>query len=110
MGCRDSSIPITLTVAATEAAAAADFEVAQTNGSSPEFSLAANGDSGNGIAVAISDAVVAAGEANLFEAAADAAGEPYTLVKKRTLAGGVLDLVRLEGDRILRIWMPPGEH
>ncbi len=36
--------------------------------------------------------------------------EPYTLQKKVALAGGVLDLVHLEGSRLLRIWMPPGER
>jgi hypothetical protein len=35
--------------------------------------------------------------------------EPFSLVKSEALAGGVLDVVRLEGDRMLRIWMPPGE-
>ncbi len=35
--------------------------------------------------------------------------QPYTLVQQVPVAGGVLDLVCLQGDRMLRVWMPPGE-
>lgn len=53
----------------------------------------------------------AAGTAGTDGAAAQSdAGEPYTLVEKLALAGGVLELVWLEGDRMLRVWLPPGER
>lgn len=58
--------------------------------------------------------LVSAAGGSEAEAAAEAAAvaaaskEPYALVEKVPLAGGVLDIVRLEGDRMLRIWMPPG--
>lgn len=38
-----------------------------------------------------------------------AAPAPYALVESRALAGGTLNIVRLEGDRMLRVWMPPGK-
>ena len=57
----------------------------------------------------------AAAEEAAAEAAAAAAAqepelprEPYTLVKKVALAGGMLHVVVLEGDRMLRVWTPPG--
>jgi hypothetical protein len=34
--------------------------------------------------------------------------QPFALVRKVALAGGMLHLVCLEGSRMLRVWMPPG--
>lgn len=42
------------------------------------------------------------------QAAADPAAEPYTLLRRVRLAGGVLHLVSWEGHRLLRVWTPPG--
>lgn len=43
-----------------------------------------------------------------LEAAAISKPQPFTLIEKRSLAGGVLELVAWEGERLLRIWCPPG--
>lgn len=40
--------------------------------------------------------------------AEEEAGEPFSLVRRLPLAGGTLELVRLEGKRLLRVWLPPG--
>ena len=34
--------------------------------------------------------------------------ESWTVVRRTNLAGGVLEIVRMSGDRMLRVWLPPG--
>lgn len=61
-------------------------------------------------ATATEASAAAARDASIGEPTAEAGGPPWELVKTVALAGGMLDVVRLEGDRMLRVWMPPGEH
>jgi hypothetical protein len=42
-------------------------------------------------------------------AATDTARPHFTLLESHNVADGVLDLVRWEGDRMLRVWKPAGE-
>ncbi len=50
----------------------------------------------------------AAGSSASGAEGAEEAGEPFSLVQRLPLAGGSLELVRLEGRRLLRVWLPPG--
>lgn len=34
----------------------------------------------------------------------------WQLVSRKQLAGGLLEVVAWEGDRMLRVWLPPGEQ
>ncbi|GAB4823020.1 hypothetical protein N2152v2_010066 [Parachlorella kessleri] len=47
-------------------------------------------------------------EAAATHDSARAGPQPYTLLEKVALAGGTLDLVHIEKERLLRVWLPPG--
>lgn len=64
-----------------------------------------------GVAAALEPVAAASASGAGVDASADtgkAPPQPFSLVRKVALAGGMLHLVCLEGDRMLRIWLPPG--
>ena len=82
-----------------------------TNGSSPAFTLAepraVRVPPAGSEPASAADEQQGSGTGPAAVAAAEPE-EPFTLVKKVALAGGMLDLVSLGAGRMLRVWTPPG--
>jgi enterochelin esterase-like enzyme len=86
-----------------QAALAEQLNGFQLNGSRP------HSDDAQAASLGGSAAATAAGTATASSAVEEElAGEPYSLVQRLPLAGGTLELIRLEGTRRLRVWLPPG--
>lgn len=83
----------------------------QLVGTPPANGNARQLDSGLARGASLDDGTAAApaSPCNGASEAEEEAGEPYSLVRRLPLAGGTLEIVRLEGKRMLRVWLPPGE-
>lgn len=108
-----SSLGATAATRQVQAALAEQLAAFQQSGSQQSSSVARE-QSSNGAAAApgSTDAIPSssAPEASPCSSSSSAAeeGEPYSLVQRLPLAGGTLELVRLQGKRLLRVWLPPG--
>lgn len=98
------------TLGEQQAALAERLNGMQLVGTPPANGNARQLDSGLARGASLDD-VTAAAPASPCNGASEAeeeAGEPYSLVRRLPLAGGTLEIVRLEGKRMLRVWLPPG--